>query len=216
LPPKELGRIDKPSAERFAGKRKLYLVPLIPPEGNAPEEYAKKAKLYWEQAAEQVRNLEASLGAAKRVYHESVSEAGEEGLKVLEKSNLTSYQMAREKCEGGAQLEALEDRSLLEELLDWERCLLLGFASEKVSGMVSRFYVEASNKRYEHISRRIDESLQADEAAVLFIGEGHRVQFPQDIEVFYVNPPALDELHRWLRERPERREPDRPTEERER
>jgi hypothetical protein len=26
------------------------------------------------------------------------------------------------------------------------------------------------------------------------------VQFPQDIEVFSVAPPVLDEIHRWLRE----------------
>ena len=27
------------------------------------------------------------------------------------------------------------------------------------------------------------------------------VQFPVDIEVFSVAPPALDEIHRWLRDR---------------
>jgi hypothetical protein len=28
------------------------------------------------------------------------------------------------------------------------------------------------------------------------------VQFPADIEVFSVVPPVLDEIHRWLRNRP--------------
>jgi len=28
------------------------------------------------------------------------------------------------------------------------------------------------------------------------------VQFPPDIEVFSVAPPVLDEIHRWLRDRP--------------
>ena len=37
--------------------------------------------------------------------------------------------------------------------------------------------------------------------ALLFIREGHRVQFPPDIEVFSVAPPVLDEIHRWLRDR---------------
>jgi hypothetical protein len=36
--------------------------------------------------------------------------------------------------------------------------------------------------------------------ALLFIREGHMVQFARDIEVFSVAPPALDEIHRWLRE----------------
>ena len=29
--------------------------------------------------------------------------------------------------------------------------------------------------------------------------EGHQLQFPSDIEVFYVAPPALDEIKRWSR-----------------
>jgi hypothetical protein len=29
------------------------------------------------------------------------------------------------------------------------------------------------------------------------ISERHQVQFPTDIEVFYVAPPALDEFRRW-------------------
>jgi hypothetical protein len=31
--------------------------------------------------------------------------------------------------------------------------------------------------------------------------ENHEVQFPPDIQVFYIAPPALDEMKRWLRER---------------
>ena len=31
--------------------------------------------------------------------------------------------------------------------------------------------------------------------------ENHQVQFPPDVQVFYVAPPALDEIRRWLRER---------------
>ena len=31
--------------------------------------------------------------------------------------------------------------------------------------------------------------------------EGHQVQFPVDIQVFYVAPPGLDEIKRWVRER---------------
>ena len=32
----------------------------------------------------------------------------------------------------------------------------------------------------------------------------HQLQFPRDIQVFYVAPPALDEIHRWLRDQQER------------
>ena len=67
--------------------------------------------------------------------------------------------------------------------------------------IVSEFYVEASRKRYEDIARRIAETLKPDEAGILFIRENHMVQFPKDIEVFSVAPPALDEIHRWQRDR---------------
>jgi len=67
--------------------------------------------------------------------------------------------------------------------------------------MASENYREASKKRYEHIASRIDETLKTNEVAILFIREGHLVQFPQDIEVFSVAPPVLDEIHRWLRDR---------------
>jgi len=73
--------------------------------------------------------------------------------------------------------------------------------SDKVAMKVSESYIEASRKRYEHISKRIDETLEGDEVAILFIREGHMVQFSKDVEVFSVAPPALNEIHRWLRDR---------------
>ena len=200
-----LGKIDKPEAGSFKQGRKLFLVPLIYSAKDAPPEYVEKFDLYWKQATEHVGNLEAKVGRVDRVYHESISSGGEDGLKAMEKLNPKSCQIARQKCQSNAELEATEDRELVEESMDWERCLLIGFMSNKVAGMVSEFYVEASRRRYEHIGKRIDETLKADEIAVLFITERHMVQFPKDVEVFSVAPPALDEIHRWLRDRASRK-----------
>jgi guanylate kinase len=85
--------------------------------------------------------------------------------------------------------------------MDWERHLIMGFLSEKVANIVSQFFSEALRKRYEHIARRINETLKENEVALLIIQEEHMVQFPSDIEVFIVAPPVLDEIHRWLRDR---------------
>jgi len=197
----ELGKIEKPEAQRFKGKRKLYLVPLIFQGKDAPVEYVDKFNLYWQQAQEQVIKLEAKIGRAGRIYHESITIAGEDGLKVIERLNLKSYQIASQMCQNGAQLEAVEDEELLKEAMDWERCLLLGFMTEKVAMKVSEFYLEASRNRYQHIAHRIEETIEPGEAGILFIREGHMVQFPPDIEVFTVSPPVLDEIHRWLRDR---------------
>ena len=198
----ELGRIEKPETEKYEGKRKLYLVPLLYSWSDAPAEYVIKYDIYWQQVKEHLANLESKIGAVNRIYHESISAAGEEGLKILEIVNPSSCQIAREKCQNGAQVEMTEDRELTDEAIDWERHLLLGFISQKVATIVSDFFTEVTKKRYEFISEKINETLKEDEAALLFIREGHHVQFPSDIEVFSVAPPALDEIHRWLRERP--------------
>jgi hypothetical protein len=197
----ELGKIEKPETEQFKGKRKLYLVPLLYSWENAPEGYTEKFDLYWKQVNEHIANLESKIGGVNRIYHESITAAGEEGLKILEQVSRSSCDIAREKCRNGATVEATEDMELTDESMDWERHLLMGFMSQKVARMVSEFFAEASKKRYEYISAKIDETLGKNEAALLFIREGHRVQFPADMEVFSVAPPALDDIHRWLRER---------------
>lgn len=197
----ELGKINKPEVASFKRSRKLLLVPLIYSAKDAPPEYIEKFDLYWEQVTEHIANLETKLCKINRVYHESIAIGGEDGLKIMERLNSKSYQIARQKCQNGAEFEVIEDRGLAEECMDWERCLLVGLLSDTVIKKVSEFYVDASRKRYEHISKRIDETLKADELAILFIREGSMVQFPKDIEVFSVSPPTLDEIHRWLRNR---------------
>jgi len=196
----QLGKIEKPEAKEFASKRKLYLVPLIFSGKNAPEDYREKYERYWQQVGEHVANLEAKLGKVGRIYHEAVYQAGKEGLEAIKKFNTDSGRFVKEKSESGALIEAVEDRALAEESMDWERFILMGFVSQKVAQQVSELYIEALRKRYEHIVRQIDETLEADQAGLLFIREGHLAQFPEDIEVFSVAPPALDEIHRWQRE----------------
>lgn len=195
----EFGKIDKPEASHYKQERKLFLVPLLYASEDAPPEYHDKFELYWKQVSEQIEKLESKLGKVTKVFHESISLGGEDGLKLLERLNPKSCHIARQKCQDHAILEVIEDNELAEESVDWERCLLLGFFSDKVAKKVSEFYVEAYRKRYEHIGKRIDETLKHGETAILFIREGHLVQFPKDIDVFSVAPPVLDEIHRWLR-----------------
>jgi hypothetical protein len=118
----------------------------------------------------------------------------------IERLNAGSYRIAKTQCDDGAVLEAIEERELFEEVMDWQRCLMLGLISDNVEGKVSELYVEAAKKRNRLIARNIRETLKDDEAGLLFIAEGHSVQFPGDMEVFTIFPPALDDIHRWLRD----------------
>jgi hypothetical protein len=196
----ELGKIGKPEASNFSKGRKLLLISLIYAGKDAPPEYMERFELYWKQVSEQIEKLESKLGKVTRIFHESISTGGEDGLKVIEKLNPKSYLLAKQKLQNNAILEVVEDKELAEESMDWERCLFIGFFSDKVTKKVSEFYVEAFRKRYAHMSKRIDETLQPGGIAILFAREGNLLQFPKDIEVFSIAPPALDEVHRWVRD----------------
>jgi hypothetical protein len=198
--PEQLGKIERLEAEHFKQGKKLYLVPLIYANEGAPDEYKEKCSRYWQQVAEQLTNLAAKIGKVNRVYHESVFQSGEEGMKAVQKLNPGSYGIAKTQCDNGAILETVEDEELFGEVMDWQRCLMLGFVSDKVASKVSGFYVDAAKKRNEFIANKISETLKDDEAGLLFIREEHSVQFPPDVEVFSIFPPVLDEIHRWYRD----------------
>jgi hypothetical protein len=198
--PEQLGKIERLEAERFKQGKKLYLVPLMYSGEDTPAEYREKCNRYWQQVAEHLVNLATKIGKVIRVYHESIFQSGEDGMKAVERLNPSSHHIVRTQCDNGAVLEAVEERELLEEVTDWQRCLMLGFMSDKVASRVSELYVEAARKRNESIAKKISETLKNDEAGLLFIREEHSVQFPSDVEVFSIFPPALDEIHRWLRD----------------
>ena len=201
----ELGRISRPAAEQYRGRRCLLLTPLLyaPPLPDGPEDELAAAgqailQRYWEQVRTQVDALAAGLGGLRRIYHESLTEGGAAGLAYLQLANPPSYALAQALDPAGAALAATETWELLSETLDLQRCLLTPFTNETVLTRIREWFDAANRRRYEHIARRIDETLEPDTTGLLLINERHQVQFPADIEVFYIAPPALDEYRRWL------------------
>lgn len=200
----ELGKIERPTAESFTGTRKLFLVPLVYSPTDPPSDYVGMLERYWAGVRNQLRRLVERTGPITRVYHEGVIESGETGLKMIEQINPRSYRLIEEYVQASATVEALEDGEVFAESLDWQRCLMAGLASRKVMDLALRGYREATSKRYELMAQRIDQTLPPGGSGILLIQENHGIQFPKDIQVFYVAPPALDEIHRWLREREEK------------
>jgi len=194
----ELGRLERPAAQQFAGKRKLLLLPLI----QAPrvEEPAAKELLdrFWDQTHQQIASLEKGLGRLLYIFHETLTEGGESGLKQLEMSDSRSHRFVQEKCQAGAALVAIEEPELLLETLDLRRFLMMPMASQRVSQRIQEWFAESNRERYQHIAERIDATLGEDQVGLLLISEGHQVQFPSDLEVFYIAPPALDDFRRWF------------------
>ena len=196
-----LGEIQKPEAERFKKGRKLYLVPLFGTPVDPPADLREKLDRYWSGAQEHIARLEAALGPVNRVYHETVFLSGEEGANLVKQINPDGYSLINNRREAGAELEVTEDQALVEENSDWQRCLALGLVSKKASTTVVQAYLDVTKLRYEYIASRINDTLKEDESAILVIGDNHHVQFPDDIQVFYIAPPALNDLRRWIEDR---------------
>ena len=200
-------KVEKPRAELYKGKRKLYCISLLYSKKEAPSDYLELIARYWKQVEEQLKKME-KAGRVTKVYHEAIYSTGDDGLKEIEKLNEKIYKLVKNKCEEGAELESLEDRSLFFGFMDWKRCLILPFYSPEVLNKVSEFYNEAREKRYEYFAKRIDETLKEGNAGMLIMNEEDRsnISFPSDIEIFIVHPPALTDIQRWIREQSRREE----------
>jgi hypothetical protein len=197
----ELGRVEKPEVSSFKHNRKILQVPLVYSGKDAPPDYVELFEKYWQQVNEMIAKLESKLGGATVILHESITDSGEEGYKVIRELNPRSHAICEAKSKNGGKLLTFEDHPLLADVMDWERCMMIGFLSENVARKVYDSFSEASKQRYQHISKTIDDLLNDGDIALLFIREGHSVQFPTDVDVFMVAPPALDEIHRWARDR---------------
>ena len=201
-----LGQIERPQADTFDKTRKLYLVPLVFLPREVPPELAALVDRYWQQVEEQLRSLQRKLGRVDRVYHEMAAEEGDKGLAFLEQFGSGSGALVKSLCGHEAVFERTEDMDLLGENIDWGNCLSV-VMTPKVFDFVSRNYRATLAARWAQIAARIDKTLAADQTGVLFVRSDHAIQFPAGIQVFYVSPPALDEIQRWVRERSARREP---------
>ena len=197
----ELTRITRPAAGNYQGKRKLLLAPLIqlpvPPDAMPPQGSEIMAR-YWEQVDVQVRAVQNALGSVRHVYHENTPEGGADGLGYLEASGQSSHNIVKSLTEDGATLESTESMEIMAESLDLQRCLMQPLMSPAVANRLQEWFAEATRRRYEFIAEAINSTLPEDEAGLLLINERHQVQFPADLEVIYVAPPALDEFRRWL------------------
>lgn len=193
-----LSQIPRPSASSYEGKKSLFLVPNYIVAPGMPGEAQELIEKYWSEVRDSIGNLERSLGTVSKVYHEMICADGDEGLQHLEILNPTACTLVRAMCQSTATMRQLEDAELVAEHSDWQRILSMGPASQKILQASIEGYQETLSDRYLAIASRVSEDLVEGECAVLFIREDHTVQFPTDVQVFYVAPPSLDALKRWL------------------
>lgn len=200
----QLGKIDKPSVKEYKGGRKLYFVPLVFTPKEPPNELKEIVSRYWNQVETQLIDLEAKLGQTNKIFHELVPIGGKEGVELIEELNKGSYSIIKSRVDKGVILEPIEENELLGEFMDWSKCLLVELQNQKVFNKLYEFYTDAQERRNKYIEKKIDEGLKDNDIGILLMQEGHQIQFPKDLDVFYVSPPALDEINRYIRtHRPE-------------
>jgi hypothetical protein len=196
----ELGKIERPEVTEFKQGRRLFFVPLVTSVDSGDLELTLRIGKYWDQVEAQINNLENRLGKVNCIFYEMVTGEGEKAIEIIETMCKDSLKITRSLMEAGARLYPLEDAEILLEFIDWGRCLNIGLQSNTVFNQVYDSYKKARQRRDDAIIRKIDENLGSEETGILIMQEEHGLQFPPDIQVIYVSPPALDELKRWARD----------------
>ncbi len=197
----ELGKLEKPEAAKFKKGRKLIFVPLLFAPSENETELVNLHKKYWHQVSEQINNLESKLSDITKIYHEYICLDGEDAVNEIDRMGAGTYEVIKPLVSKGAKVMAAESAELLSEFMDWNRCLSTRITNQKVLTKLVEFYNESLKNREEWIGKSVDLTLGDDEFGLLFMRENNKVQFPSDIEVFYVAPPSLDEIKRWVREK---------------
>lgn len=180
-------------------RRKVYIVPFIQPSPQAPQGFTELFDAYWNAVDRQISGLEARAGVVRRVFAEGILGKGDDALLMLEQTNRPAWRMVKARMDAGARLDEYEDPELFSELIDWGRCLSVGFISQGVASAVSASYEDAALRRQRHLDERLGQGLEESEAALILSGTTD-LNLPDDVERFLVSPPELDALERWIRQ----------------
>ena len=195
-----LGKIDKPEVSMFAGKKKIIMVPLLfmpPTENDTLKGLVDK---YWQEARTKVSELQDQLGSAKYVFHEML--VNDKDLKkTVDALGCSSYGIIEDAQKRGTELKIIEDKDLFEEFMDWNRILsTCGISTRKVYDKLTSELKDAGDRRNDTMYKKILDSIGENDIVILMLQEGHKIQFPSDIDVFYVSPPALNDLEKYVRD----------------
>jgi hypothetical protein len=201
----KLGKIKKPKVTEFSDVRKLFCLPLIPEleDKNLDKDLKNHIEQFWKQAFSQIEDLE-KIGKIKHIFFESITQNEEQGLITIKQISPQSYDIIKQKIDKGAKLEATENKETLDEYLDWSICLSVIQRSKKVFNKVLELHKDVNNRRNQEIAKKIDNTLKKNEPGLLVMTDENRLQIqsnlPNDIQVFLIHPPALNDVTRWFRD----------------
>ncbi|MCZ6539533.1 MAG: hypothetical protein O6922_06875 [Chloroflexi bacterium] len=195
----ELGTVGKSAAGDILTSRKAYIVTMAQPSPGAPDGFEERYNAYWSAVDQQLSQIEARAGTVVRIFAEGVIGKGDDAMLMLQQSNPGAHSIVRQRVSAGAVFEEFEDTDLFGQVIDWGRCLQLGLINQTVADEIQARYAEATQKRTEHLQKRLEEGILESEAA-LILGGDQTVKIPDGIERFLISPPELDALERWVQQ----------------
>lgn len=195
----EMDSVGKTTAGDILMSRKVYIVTMAQPSPGAPDGFEERYNAYWNAVEQQLSQIEARAGTVLRVFAEGVLGRGDDAMLMLQKSNPGAHRVVRQRVSAGAVFEEFEDSDLFGQVIDWGRCLQVGLINQTVAEHIQTRYTEATEKRTEHLHKRLEEGILESEAA-LILGGDPTIKIPEGIERFLISPPELDALERWVQQ----------------
>lgn len=196
----ELGKIDRPDAALYKDKKKIYFVRNLYLPQNANDDYKKLFYSYWDEVEEHVAKLEVA-GKVSKIFCESIYMTGEKSIQVLSAMNVRLEQLVKSKMEAGGEFLPLESKEIFSNYIDWYNCLAVARAP-RVHEAIHAFLDETIKERFEYIKTVLKDNIADGEAALLIMRDEDRnyLQVPDDIEMFFVTPPAYEDLLTFVRD----------------
>jgi len=196
----EIGKITKPEVKQYENRKKIYFIKNIYLPQNATDTYKSIFKRYWKEVEEHLGKLEAA-GKVSKIFCESIYMTGEKSMQVLHNMNARLGEIVKKKIDEGALFLPLEDKDIFGAYIDWNNCLMI-VQTSAVYETVHELFKEAVMNRLKHITKVLEENIADTEAVLLIMREEDRkaLEFPDDMEVFPIAPPALDDLEQYIRD----------------
>ncbi len=196
----EIGKIEKPSVEKFAERKKLYCVNHVffPAKD---EDFKKILDRYWTEIDEHLRRLE-PLGKIKKIFIEGFILEGDESISGVREVNENLYNLLKKRIDEGGKVIQIEEEPLFTAFVDLRNCLYI-VRNKEVYEKLYAYYKEVAEKRFTSIRKSIIEALGEGESALLIMDENLRalIDFPEEIELFLVVPPSYDEIVKYFRDK---------------
>ena len=113
----EIGKIQKPKAEKVMGKKKAFICVLL----QAPQEASKELHdlifKYWEAVDKNISTLEEKTGLVKKIFVEGIPGKGEDVAINLKEASLGAWNISEERRKTGAEISELENLEIYKKLL---------------------------------------------------------------------------------------------------